>query len=148
MGEDKKAPTGCGGGRGLSGQLQTPADFQTFTGKEGGIMARKKVVSELSLILQKIPEDKQYIAQKLIDELIFMQETLTTLKRQIKTEGTQEEFVQGKQNFMRESPALTSYTKLIARYGALYKQLCDLLPKTVEADKSNGLYDWLKGGSE
>lgn len=111
-------------------------------------MARKKVVAELSAILEKIPEDKQYIAAKLIDELVFMQETLTTLKRQIKTEGTQEHFEQGKQNFMRESPALTSYTKLIARYGALYKQLCDLMPKSVEADTGNALYEWMKGGSE
>lgn len=110
-------------------------------------MARKKVVAELSAILQKIPEDKQYIAQKLIDELVFMSDTLTTLKRQIKTDGTQEEFIQGKQNFVRESPALTSYTKLIARYGAMYKQLCDLMPKSVDTDKGNALYEWMKGGS-
>jgi len=109
-------------------------------------MARKKVVAELSAIMEKIPEDKQYIAAKLIEELIFMQETLTTLKRQIKTDGTQEHFEQGKQNFVRESPALTSYTKLIARYGALYKQLCDLMPKSVEVEKSNAVYDFLKGG--
>lgn len=125
-----------------------PAELAAFSGKEGEDMARKKVIAELSAILEKIPEDKQYIAQKLIDELIFMSETLTTLKRQIKQDGTQEHFEQGKQNFVRESPALTSYTKLIARYGAMYKQLCDLMPKSVEADKSNALYDWMKGGSE
>ena len=109
-------------------------------------MARKKIIAELDAILEKIPDDKKYVGQKLIDELVFMQETLTTLKRQIRTEGTQEVFEQGKQSFVREAPALTSYTKLIARYGAIYKQLCDLMPKTLEAEKSNAVYDFLKGG--
>lgn len=110
-------------------------------------MARKKVIAELDAILEKIPDDKKYVGQKLIDELVFMQETLTALKREIKLRGTQEFFEQGKQSFVREAPALTSYTKLIARYGAIYKQLCDLMPKTAEAEKSNAVYDFLKGGA-
>lgn len=111
-------------------------------------MARKKVIPELTAILEKIPEDKKYIAQKLIDELIFMQGTLTDLKRQIKQDGTQEHFEQGKQSFIREAPALTSYTKLIPRYDAMYKHLCDLMPKSTDAEKGSALYDWMKGGSE
>ena len=35
-------------------------------------------VAELEAILEKIPEDKKYIGQKLIDELIFMDDTLVT----------------------------------------------------------------------
>lgn len=109
-------------------------------------MARKKKVAELSAILERIPEDKQYIAQKIIDELIFMDDTLIVLKRKIKENGTEEEFIQGKQQFTRESTALTSYTKVIQRYGTLYKQLTDLMPKTQEAEKSNAVYDFLKEG--
>ena len=108
-------------------------------------MARKKIIAEFAGILEKIPEDKKTIAQKLIDELVFMHKTLATLKRQIDADGTQEEFTQGKQSFVREAPALTSYTKLIARYDALYKHLCDLMPKSKEADNANPLYDFLKG---
>lgn len=111
-------------------------------------MARKKAVAELDAILERISDDKKYVAQKLIDELIFMQDTLTSLKRQIKQNGTEEQFIQGKQNFVREAPALTSYTKLISQYGKLYKQLTDLMPKTQEAEKSNAVYDFLKGGAE
>lgn len=110
-------------------------------------MARKKKVAELDAILERIPEDKQYIGQKLIDELVFMQETLTTLKRRIKETGTEEEFIQGKQNFVRESTALKSYNTTVQRYSQLYKQLTDLMPKTQEAEKSNAVYDFLKGGS-
>jgi len=111
-------------------------------------MPRKKKVAELTAILEKIPEDKKYIGQKIIDELIFMDDTLIVLKRKIKEKGTEEEFVQGKQQFTRESTALTSYTKMIQRYGSLYKQLTDLMPKTQEAEKSNAVYDFIKRGLE
>lgn len=106
--------------------------------------ARKRINTELKEILTKIPEDKQTIAARLIDELVFMQKTLATLKRQIDENGTVELFEQGKQSFMRESPALKSYNTTIQRYSSLYKQLCDMLPKE-ETTKSNAVYDFLKG---
>lgn len=110
-------------------------------------MARKKTAPELEAILERIPEDKKYIGRKLIDELVFMQDTLMQLKRKIKENGTEEEFIQGKQNFVRESTALKSYNTTVQRYSTLYKQLTDLMPKSVEAEKSNAVYDFLKGGS-
>ena len=109
-------------------------------------MARRKKIAELEAILERIPEDKKYIGEKIVDELIFMQDTLTALKRKIKEDGTIEEFIQGKQQFTREAPALTSYNKTVARYSALYKQLTELMPKTQEAQKSNAVYDFLKEG--
>lgn len=109
-------------------------------------MGRKKTAPELEAILEKIPADKQYIGRKLIDELVFMQDTLTMLKRKIKENGTEEEFIQGKQQFVRETPALKSYNTTVQRYSSLYKQLTDLMPKSVEAEKSNAVYDFLKGG--
>lgn len=109
-------------------------------------MPRKKKVAELEQILEKIPEDKKYIGQKLIDELIFMDSTLTTLKRKIKEKGTEEEFIQGKQQFTRESTALTSYNKTVQRYSTLYKQLNDLMPKSSENQSGNAVYDFLKEG--
>ena len=109
-------------------------------------MPRKKKVLEFEKILEKIPEDKKFIGQKLVEELIFMQTTLTNLKRQIKENGEVEHFEQGKQNFLRESPALKSYNTTVQRYSLLYKQLTDLMPKTQEAEKSNAIYDFLKEG--
>ena len=73
-------------------------------------MARKKTAPELEAILERIPEDKKYIGRKLIDELVFMQDTLTQLKRKIKENGTEEEFIQGKQNFVREAQPLRAIT--------------------------------------
>lgn len=111
----------------------------------GDIMARKRITTELKEVLQKIPEDKQTIAARLVDELVFMQKTLAALRRQIDENGTVELFEQGKQSFMRESPALKSYNTTIQRYSTLYKQLCDMLPKD-EPQKTSDVYDFLKNG--
>lgn len=107
-------------------------------------MARKKLNTELKEILQKIPEDKKAIGQRLADELIFMQQTLEDLKKQINKYGTIEHFEQGKQSFLRESPALKSYNATIQRYSQLYKQLSDMLPKDKPEQQENKLYEFLK----
>ncbi len=95
-------------------------------------MARKKK-NEFSDILKKIPEDKKKIAENIVDELLFMKETLADLKAQVKENGTVEHFEQGKQNFLRENPALKSYNTTVQRYSQLYKQLTDILPKTTDS---------------
>ena len=106
-------------------------------------MAMKREYKE---ILQKIPEDKHTIGKKLIEELTFMEATLKTLKERIEKDGVIEEFSQGKQNFLRESPALKAYNTTVQRYSVMYRQLTDLIGKTQEAEKSNAVYDFLKEG--
>ena len=106
-------------------------------------MAMKKEYRE---ILEKIPEDKRYIGKKLVEEHTFIEATLQSLKEQIRTGGVVEEFTQGKQNFIRESPALKAYNTTVQRYSVMYRQLTDLLGKTQEAEKSNAVYDFLKEG--
>ena len=100
--------------------------------------------AKMSEILDRIPADKQMIAEKLVDELVFMEKTLTKLKKKIETEGEVEHFEQGKQNFDRESPALKSYCTLVQRYSVMYRQLTDLVGKSAETEKSNAVYDFLK----
>ena len=109
-------------------------------------MARKRINTELKEILERIPEDKKAIAGRIADELIFLQGTLADLKKQIKETGTVERFEQGKQSFLRESPALKSYNVTITRYSQLYKQLSDMLPAEKEAQKANAVYDFIKEG--
>lgn len=106
-------------------------------------MAMKKEYKE---ILQKIPEDKQLIGKKLIEELSFIEGTLQTLKERIAADGVVEEFSQGKQNFLRESPALKAYNTTVQRYSVMYRQLTDLIGKSQEAEKSNAVYDFIKEG--
>ena len=110
-------------------------------------MNKKTQKLDFSEILSKIPSDKRKIGEKLITELSFMEETLADLKEQIRKTGTIEQFEQGRQSFLRESPALKSYNTTIQRYSMLYRQLCDLAGKTQEAEKSNPVYEFLKEGT-
>ena len=107
-------------------------------------MARKTMKAEFREILEKIPDDKNVIGKKLIEELSFMEKTLASLKRQIEENGELEHFQQGKQDFLRESPALKGYNTTVQRYSVMYRQLTDLMGKTQEAEKSNAVYDFLK----
>lgn len=93
----------------------------------------KRNNNKLDELLQYIPENKRSIAERLISELEFMTDTLTGLKAIIREKGAEEEFCNGKQHFTRERPAMNSYTKLIARYSTLYKQVCDLMNNSPEA---------------
>ena len=96
-------------------------------------------------ILRKIPDDKRAIGEKLVEELAFMEKTLKKLKKQIEETGEVEHFQQGKQDFFRESPALKAYNTTVQRYSVMYRQLTDLMSKSVEAEKSNAVYDFIKG---
>lgn len=110
-------------------------------------MTNKTKKSDFLEILSKISSDKRMIADKLVSELSFMEETLEDLKEQIRKTGTIEQFEQGRQSFLRESPALKSYNTTVQRYSMLYRQLCDLAGKTQEAEKSNPVYEFLKEGT-
>lgn len=103
-----------------------------------------KAKRQFNQILKKIPEDRRAIGEKLINELLFMYKTLNDLKEQVGENGTVELFKQGKQEFMRESPALKAYNTTVQRYSLLYKQLTDLLPKTAQDNKENALYEFIK----
>lgn len=109
-------------------------------------MGRKTIKAEYREILDRIPEDKKTIGRKLIEELTFMEKTLASLKRQIEEYGELEHFQQGKQEFLRESPALKGYNTTVQRYSVMHRQLTDLLGKSQEAEKSNAVYDFLKEG--
>ena len=107
-------------------------------------MKEKKLDFDFNDILQKLPEDKKPIGEKLVKELAFMEKTLERLKAQIAETGEVEHFVQGKQDFLRESPALKAYNTTVQRYSVMYRQLTDLMGKSPEAEKSNAVYDFLK----
>lgn len=96
-------------------------------------------------LLKEVPEDRQPIANTLYEELVFMQRTMTKLKQQVEEEGAVSLFKQGKQEFLREHPALKAYNTTIQRYGTIYKQLVDLLPKPNEKPANDPLIDFIEG---
>lgn len=93
-----------------------------------------KDMKELKTLLKQIPKDRQPIAESVYNELLFMQKTLNSLKKQVEEEGAVSMFKQGRQEFLREHPALKGYNTTVQRYSLLYKQLVDLMPP-VEAPK-------------
>lgn len=113
--------------------------------------ASKKVIAissdmkKLKTILKQIPEDRQPIGNSLYNEIVFMEKTLNTLKNQVDEEGPVSMFKQGKQEFLREHPALKAYNTTIQRYSLLYKQLIDLLPKFEEKHDTDELLDFMSG---
>ena len=100
-------------------------------------------MSELSELCSQVDDSKRHIACQLANEIEFMEATLAKLKAEIEEGGVLEHFEQGKQNFMREAPALTAYNKTIAQYSKLYKQFTDLLPE-ITPEEADELHDWLQ----
>lgn len=103
----------------------------------------KKQITELNEIIQQVPADKRVIAANLVEEIVFMYETMEDMKSKIRQYGTVELFEQGKQKFLRENPAVKSYNTTIQRYSTLYKQLTELLPKTVQAPPGSELLEFI-----
>ena len=79
--------------------------------------------------MEKIPNEKLNEAELIVEELKFILQTIAELRKQIKEKGAVEHFVNGKQDFLRESPALGSYNKLMKTYDIFYKNLINLVPK-------------------
>ena len=106
---------------------------------------RLKDLRKLKRLLKLIPADRKAVAEKLMEEIVFISATLAALRAAIEENGVVDHFKQGKQEFMRESPALKAYNTTIQRYSLLYRQITDLLPKPEPAEKSNDeLLDFMK----
>ncbi|EOP82971.1 hypothetical protein IGM_05166 [Bacillus cereus HuB4-4] len=91
------------------------------------IVAISSDMKKLKTILRQIPKERLPIAQGLYNELVFMQTTLESLKTQVNEEGPTAMFKQGRQEFLREHPALKAYNTTVQRYSLLYKQLVDFI---------------------
>lgn len=109
---------------------------------------RKAEQRKLSKIAKNVPEVKRGVADSLVKELSFMAGTLEELRANIEEHGAVEWFKNGSQEMWRESPALKSYSTLIQRYGNLYKQLCDLLPKEEAQKARDDFLDFCGGVNE
>ncbi|MHC1696443.1 MAG: hypothetical protein AB9835_14490 [Eubacteriales bacterium] len=105
-------------------------------------------MKQLKKIIKLVPKERRPIAEKLAKEIAFMSKTLDDLKTAIEEQGAIDLFKQGAQEFLRENPALKSYTTLIQRYGGLYKQLTDLLPdaQPVKNNTTDKLLEFLSNG--
>jgi len=91
--------------------------------KEGGIMLRK------AELLDKIPEEVRSKVKVMIDDVDFMNKRIAALKKTIITEGEVELFSQGKQRFLRQSPAMTTYLALVKQRDMTMDKIKGFMPK-------------------
>lgn len=94
-------------------------------------------MKELENILKKIPIEKMDEATLISNEMKFILVTIEELKKDIQEKGAVEHFINGKQDFLRESPALASYNKLMKTYDTFYKNLINLIPKEEIVNNDN-----------
>ncbi|MEG0358899.1 MAG: hypothetical protein RR598_06520 [Anaerorhabdus sp.] len=117
-------------------------EVKKSTTKKKKVVANKKELKELSEIMKKIPEDKINEAKMLEKELIFIINQLSIVKKYIVDNGTVEEFKQGKQSFLRESPYYKSYLGYMKTYDTIYKNLISLT-KTVVTNDGDSFDDFV-----
>ena len=88
------------------------------------------ISDDFKVILERIPSESHSIAYKLIDELNWMQKTLTKLKNEVDSKGVIDQYQNGN---AKDSVALKAYNTTVQRSGNLYKQLSDMmtLPQVV-----------------
>ncbi len=94
---------------------------------------KKKELKEEKLtlfkkIFESVTENKKALVTGLIEQAAFMYVQLTELNEIIEKKGSVENFKQGKQQFIREQPAMKSYNALIKNYNVTIKQLSEFLP--------------------
>ncbi len=97
-------------------------------------------ITKIKAMVDIVPEDRQPIAEKLIQELAFMDSTLTKLRTAIRKNGPI--LVSG--SVPKANPALTAYNTTIQRFALLNKQLIDLLPAAEKPEAKSELAEFLK----
>ena len=89
---------------------------------------KKEKLDVLNKIFEDVKESKKALVIGLIEQVCFMYVQLTELNEIIEKNGVIEEFKQGKQQFLREQPAVKTYNTMIKNYNLVTSQLIDLLP--------------------
>ena len=84
--------------------------------------------------IENLPKDKQELCNHILNELIFMEQTLKKLKKEIKQKGVVVDMCQGEYSIQRTNPALNQYNTTMKNYTGCIKQLNDLLPPDSNVD--------------
>lgn len=103
----------------------------------------KKVYDKYKKIFKNIGQDRLAINDDLIVNVAFMAVTLEDLQKEVQEKGVVEHFIQGKQNFLREQPALKAYNTTIKNYNSSMKILNDLLPSGEKIQEGESLLKFM-----
>ena len=109
----------------------------------------KKLYNSINLDKLKLQIDNeenmnQAVAYDLLEELVFMKETMDELKATVQLHGATYLFKQGEQEYLKENPAMKSYNATVTKYNATLKQLLSLIPEQTE--ESDAFMDFVTNG--
>ncbi len=100
-------------------------------------------LTELQTAVDTLPGSRKEAADKLLKEIIFMEQTMGKLKTSIDVAGP----VIKTARTTRENPALKLYNTTIQRYSLLFKQVVDMLPEPPKETPADALLDFIKDGA-
>ena len=108
----------------------------------------KKLYNSINLDKLKLQIDNeenmnQAVAYDLLEELVFMKETMDELKATVQLHGATYLFKQGEQEYLKENPAMKSYNATVTKYNATLKQLLSLIPEQTE--ESDAFMEFVNG---
>ena len=93
-------------------------------------------------IYKDLDENKRIFAEKLYNEAVHMEKTLTRLKEQVDEEGPVIKSINGNGfETINEHPAQKSYNTMIKNYNATLKALTDLAPAGHKESKLKALME-------
>lgn len=103
-------------------------------------MASKKKVYSLEEIIPLLTEEQLNVAGGMIEDALFMQNQLATLRERIKKEGVDESYQYGS----KQTAAMTTYLQVQKQYGTIIRYLTDLVPSNATKQKNDELLEFLK----
>lgn len=98
-------------------------------------------LEKLKTQIDELEHANKPVAYDLLEELMFMKETMDELKKTVQLHGATYIFKQGEQEFLKENPAMKSYNTTVTKYNATVKQLLSLLPE--QSDESDKFMDFV-----
>lgn len=101
-------------------------------------------LEKLKTYIDKNDIENKHIAYDLLEELMFMKETMDELKQTVREHGATYVFTQGEQSYLKENPAMKAYNATMPKYNATYKQLLSLFAEKV--DESDSFMEFVNNG--
>lgn len=82
--------------------------------------------------IMKLDENKQILADRLLEKAIFMDEELQKLQEYIKVNGATEQYQNGANQFgKKKSSEVDVYNAMVKNYASVMKQINDILPEEI-----------------